>query len=105
VVAGYPNNGPFVARAARIRDELRAQGPNIYDRGRVTREVYSLYTRVEPGNSGGPLLSPAGDVYGIIFAKSQDDPNTGYAVTADEASADARAGGSSTAAVSTGACA
>jgi S1-C subfamily serine protease len=105
VVAGYPNNGPFVARAARIRDELRAQGPNIYDRGRVTREVYSLYTRVEPGNSGGPLLSPAGDVYGIIFAKSQDDPNTGYAVTADEASADARAGVSSTAAVSTGACA
>ena len=102
VVAGYPNNGPFVARAARIRDELRAQGPNIYDRGRVTREVYSVYARVEPGNSGGPLLSPAGDVYGIIFAKSLDDSNTGYAVTADEASSDARAGASSTSAVSTG---
>jgi S1-C subfamily serine protease len=94
-----------VARAARIRDELRAQGPNIYDRGRVTREVYSLYARVEPGNSGGPLLSPDGDVYGIIFAKSLDDPNTGYAITADEAAGDAQTGASSTTAVSTGPCA
>jgi S1-C subfamily serine protease len=104
-VSGYPNNGPFVAGAARIRDELLARGPNIYDRGRVSRQVFSLYARVEPGNSGGPLLSPDGDVYGIIFAKSLDDPDTGYAVTADEAAGDARAGSSSTQAVSTGPCA
>lgn len=105
VVAGYPNNGPFVAGAARIRDELIAQGPNIYDRGRVSREVFSLFTKVEPGNSGGPLLSPAGDVYGVIFAKSLDDPNTGYAVTAEEAASDAAAGRTATGAVSTGPCA
>lgn len=105
VVAGYPNNGPFVAGSARIRDELTAQGPNIYDRGRVSREVFSLFARVEPGNSGGPLLSPRGDVYGIIFAKSLDDRDTGYAVTAEEASSAAVAGRTSTAAVATGGCA
>jgi S1-C subfamily serine protease len=71
----------------------------------VTRQVFSVYGRVEPGNSGGPLLSPAGDVYGVIFAKSLDDNNTGYALTAEEVTKDAAAGRSATSRVATGACA
>lgn len=70
VVAGFPGGGPFRLVAARVRDEIQARGPDIYHRTQVTREVYSLYADVEPGNSGGPLLSPTGEVYGVIFAKS-----------------------------------
>jgi S1-C subfamily serine protease len=105
VVAGFPGGGPFRLVAARIRDEIRARGPDIYHRSEVTREVFSLYADVEPGNSGGPLLSPRGDVYGVIFAKSLDDSDTGYALTADEVRADARRGRGATARVETDACA
>ncbi len=46
--------------------------------------MYSLYATVRQGNSGGPLLTPEGEVYGVVFAKSLDDAQTGYALTADE---------------------
>jgi S1-C subfamily serine protease len=105
VVAGFPRNGPFRADAARIRDEINARGPDIYDTGQVVRQVFSLLAEVEPGNSGGPLLSSTGDVYGVIFAKSLEDPNTGYALTADEVRGDAAAGRRSVDRVATGPCA
>jgi S1-C subfamily serine protease len=105
IVAGFPRNGPFRADAARIRDELDARGPDIYDTGQVVREVFSLYATVEPGNSGGPLLSPTGNVYGVIFAKSLEDAVTGYALTADEVRDDAAQGRRSVRQVPTGRCA
>lgn len=104
VVAGFPRNGPFRADPAKIREEIQANGPDIYDQGQVQREVFSLHARVEPGNSGGPLLAPDGDVYGVIFAKSLEDPSTGYALTADEVRSDAAAGRARTGRVDTGAC-
>jgi S1-C subfamily serine protease len=67
--------------------------------------VFSLYAEVEPGNSGGPLLSSDGDVYGVIFAKSLEDARTGYALTADEVRRDAAQGRSSVERVPTGRCA
>ncbi|MGD9484568.1 MarP family serine protease [Streptomyces sp. TRM70308] len=84
VVAGFPENGGFDARAARVRGRVQANGPDIYHRGMVRRDVYSLRTVVRQGNSGGPLLTPEGRVYGVIFAKSLDDEHTGYALTLDE---------------------
>ena len=96
VVAGYPGGGPFQLGAARIRDTLNATGADIYHRSQTTREVFSLYADVEPGNSGGPLLSLKGDVYGVIFAKSLDDPQTGYALTVDEARPVVKAGRTAT---------
>jgi S1-C subfamily serine protease len=50
--------------------------------------VYSLYATVRQGNSGGPLLTPEGKVYGVVFAKSLDSAQTGYALTRDEISQD-----------------
>ena len=103
-VLGYPGNGPFDAEPARIRSEQQLRSPDIYGEGEVEREVFSLYAKVRPGNSGGPLVSPRGRVYGLIFAASISDPQTGYALTADQVAADARAGRRATGVVDTGPC-
>lgn len=84
IVAGFPENGSYDVRSARVRGRINANGPDIYHRGTVRRDVYSLFTTVRQGNSGGPLLTPDGRVYGVIFARSLDDPNTGYALSVDE---------------------
>lgn len=92
VVVGYPQDGPYTAAAARIRSSLDARGPDIYQRTQVTREIYAIRSQVLPGNSGGPLLSPAGQVYGVVFAAAVGDSATGYVLTAAEVAADAAAG-------------
>jgi S1-C subfamily serine protease len=104
VVAGYPQNGPFRAVAARIRARQPAQGPDIYQSRQVTREIYAVYATVRPGNSGGPLLAPDGRVYGVVFAASVDDPQTGYALTAREVASDAAAGAGRSTQTSTQGC-
>lgn len=104
VVAGYPRNGPFRADPARVRTLQRARGPDIYQGELVTREVYAVHARIEPGNSGGPLLAPDGDAYGVVFAVSVDDPKTGYALTAREVAGVAKRGTQRTSSVSTNGC-
>ena len=105
IVLGYPEDGPFFAGAARIRDRMEIRGPDIYNDRTVTREVYSIYGDVRSGNSGGPLIAPDGSVLGVIFAAAVDQQFTGFALTAAEVAADARTGATSTAEVSTGDCA
>ena len=104
VVAGYPEDGPFTAVAARIRDRREISGPNIYQSRTVDREVYTIRAVVLPGNSGGPLLTPTGSVYGVVFAASTDVNNTGYVLTAEEIAADATAGAAASAPVSSQRC-
>jgi S1-C subfamily serine protease len=105
IVAGYPEDGPFRPVAARVRTVQQAQGPDIYQTRQVTRQIYSIYAVVRPGNSGGPLLATEpGKVYGVVFATAVDDPNTGYALTALEVSGDATRGATATAQVSTQTC-
>jgi S1-C subfamily serine protease len=104
IVAGFPKGHGYTADAARIRARQDAKGPDIYHSGEVTREVYAIRGKVEPGNSGGPLLSPRGSVYGVIFAAALDSPSTGYALTAKEVGADADTGRTASAPVSTGTC-
>ncbi|GAA1843224.1 MarP family serine protease [Actinomadura bangladeshensis] len=104
IIAGFPKNQPFTAGAARIRARQTARGPDIYHSGQVSREIYAIRGRVEPGNSGGPLLSTDGRVYGVIFAAALDTPSTGYALTAEEVAPDARAGAQATTPVSTQSC-
>lgn len=105
VVLGFPENGPFDARAARIRQEITMRSPDIYAGGEHLREVFSLRGLVRSGNSGGPLVSTDGSVIGVIFAAAVTDSATGYALTAEQAAGVAQQGARASAQVDTRECA
>ncbi|MFC8422536.1 MarP family serine protease [Streptomyces sp. NPDC057236] len=102
VVAGYPQDGDLNLQAATVAGRVQARGQNIYNDATVTREIYSIRSTVRPGNSGGPLLTTEGRVYGVVFARSTSDAETGYVLTADEVAEDAERAAEATAPVDTG---
>lgn len=104
IIAGYPKGHPFTPLAARIRIKQRAESYDIYNQRKVEREVYAIRGKVQPGNSGGPLLSPDGRVFGVIFAAATDQPETGYALTAEEVMPDAKDGSAAVVRVGTQDC-
>ncbi|PSK99410.1 colicin V production protein [Murinocardiopsis flavida] len=104
VVAGFPRNQGFTVVPARIRAQQTAQGPDFYHSQQVSRDIYQVRAKVLPGNSGGPLLSPRGEVYGVVFAAATNDDDTGYVLTADEVAENAATGRSSSAPVDTMQC-
>jgi S1-C subfamily serine protease len=104
IVLGYPEDGPFDVRAARIRDREKITGPDIYGRNTVSRDIYSIRSVVRVGNSGGPLIATDGSVLGIVFASALDSSDTGFVLTEQEVSADAALGRSATKSVATGDC-
>lgn len=84
VVAGYPGGSGLDLRAATVAQRLHARGQDIHGGSVVTRDIYAVRALVRPGNSGGPLLTPDGQVYGVVFARSVSDADTGYVLTADQ---------------------
>jgi len=85
-ILGFPEDGPYDVQPARVRSEQRLRSPNIYGDGAVIRDVLSLRGKVRPGNSGGPVVSSAGEVVGLVFAASLTDSDTGYALSASQLS-------------------
>jgi S1-C subfamily serine protease len=104
IVLGYPQDGPFDVRPARVRDRERITGHDIYGQLSVDRDIYTIRSVVRAGNSGGPLIATDGSVLGIVFASALDSADTGFVLTAAEAAGDAAQGRTVSAAVSTGDC-
>jgi S1-C subfamily serine protease len=104
LVLGYPENGPFTVRAARVRGKGTVNGTDIYGGKTVQRSIYSIRAVVRSGNSGGPLLAEDGTVLGMVFATALDSPDTGFALADDEIAADAAAGRNRTQPVGTQSC-
>ncbi|GGK80359.1 MarP family serine protease [Planomonospora sp. ID91781] len=92
IIAGFPHGQGFTPNEARIRVRHKAKGTDIYERNSVVRDVYAIRGLVRQGNSGGPLLTPDGRVYGVVFAAALDQQETGYVLTAGEVAPDAEDG-------------
>ncbi|WP_344447730.1 trypsin-like peptidase domain-containing protein, partial [Kitasatospora nipponensis] len=84
IALGYPLDGPYTASSLRVRERINLRGPDIYDADTVQRDVFTVRGQVRSGNSGGPMIDPAGDVVGVVFGASVEDPDTGFVLTADE---------------------
>lgn len=80
VTQGYPFGGPFDADPAVVVSVGPQLVADIYGRSPAERQVYTLASEVQSGESGGPLLSVDGRVAGVVFAKGVDSENLGYAV-------------------------
>lgn len=86
-VAGYPGAGELQVKAARIRGPVTATGTDLYGQSEARREVLVIAGDVQPGDSGGALLSSSGDVVGVVFAASGGVGPTAYALSGSEAAA------------------
>jgi S1-C subfamily serine protease len=67
-ILGYPENGPFDVRAARLGATSSVRTQDAYGRGPVLRKITSLRGLVRSGNSGGPVVDSRGRVVTTIFA-------------------------------------
>ncbi len=67
-ILGYPENGPFDVEPGRIGRTQDVQTQDAYGQGPVSRLLTPLRGLVRPGNSGGPLVDPAGRVLTTVFA-------------------------------------
>lgn len=102
--AGYPHGGPFQSKPATVQDITTVMVPDIYGNNASPEEIYRLAGDVQPGNSGGPLLTMEGDVAGVIFAKATADTEMGFAITMDDLNPVASQAASLSAPVSSGQC-
>lgn len=84
VTLGYPSGGPLKAVPAGLVRSVEATGLNIYNDRNTLRPIYILQTEVISGNSGGPVVLPDGTVIGVIFARSEANTGTGYAIRSPE---------------------
>jgi S1-C subfamily serine protease len=100
-VLGFPLDGPYRVRAARLGQTLSAISQDAYGRGPVRRRITTFRGIVRPGNSGGPVVDGSGRVLTTVFASARRRGRSGYGVPS---SIVARAVQTAAGAVSTGPC-
>jgi Trypsin-like peptidase domain/Colicin V production protein len=79
-VLGFPGNGSYDVRPARLGATETVITQDAYGRGPVRRAITSLRGLVRHGNSGGPVVDGAGRVVTTIFAAASGRRRTGYGV-------------------------
>ena len=80
-VLGFPRNGPYDVRAARLAGTQTVLTQDAYGQGPIRRPITSFRALVRPGNSGGPVVDGQGRVVATVFATaSASRVRTGYGV-------------------------
>ena len=113
--AGLPGHAGRTARLSRgpwadHRGGRRDRGGHRHRQGHLQQRLghprasTPSMPRVLPGNSGGPLLGPGGQVIGVVFSRSTVYPNVGYALTSPGVLARVQQAERRHAAVGTGPC-
>jgi S1-C subfamily serine protease len=83
-ILGFPLDGPYDVRPARIGLTRTVLAQDAYGAGPVRREMTTLRGTVRSGNSGGPVVGRDGRVLTTVFAAATGDgPRRGYGVPND----------------------
>jgi S1-C subfamily serine protease len=76
-ILGYPLDGAFTARPGRLGQTETVNTQNAYGQGHVLRTITALRGKVQPGNSGGPMVNGRGQVLATVFAALTGTPREG----------------------------
>jgi S1-C subfamily serine protease len=82
-ILGFPLDGPYRVRAARVGETLAVSTQDAYGAGPVERSIVGVRGKIQPGNSGGPVVDRRGRVLTTVFAATVKGPNGGYGVPND----------------------
>ena len=69
-ILGFPEDGPYSVRAARLGQTRVVVSQDAYGQGPVARSMTTFRGVVRPGNSGGPIVGTDGRVLTTVFAQS-----------------------------------
>lgn len=105
VTNGYPFGGPFDSDPAVVVSVASTPIADIYGGPATDRSVVTLASEVQQGESGGPLLTTAGRVAGVVFARDAARSDVGYALAMTEVEPVAAAAGDLVEPVASGSCA
>jgi hypothetical protein len=78
-ILGYPRDGPLTATAASAGEARTVIAPDAYDRRPGARLVVQLRGKVQPGESGGPVVDARGSVVAMVFAGARHGAS-GFAI-------------------------
>jgi S1-C subfamily serine protease len=81
-ILGYPRDGALTATPATAGSPRSVIAPDAYERQVSARTVVPLRGRVQPGESGGPVVDARGRVVAMVFAGSKRGAS-GYSVPVD----------------------
>lgn len=104
-ILGFPENGPFDVRPARLGRTSTVISQDAYGRGPVRRSITALRGKVRSGNSGGPVVDAAGRVVTTVFAATVGGGSAGGYGVPDSIVRDALGQVDPGRSVSTGPCA
>jgi S1-C subfamily serine protease len=79
-ILGFPLDGPYKVRAARVGETQLVRTQDAYGAGPVDRMIVGLRGLIQPGNSGGPVVDGRGRVLATVFAATTSGPRGGYGV-------------------------